>query len=218
MAVRILISADMEGATGVTTTDDVTPGTHAWRRFRTLLTADVNACVAGLADGGATDILVNEAHSTQRNILIEDLDPRATLLTGRHKPLSMMQGIDTGMDGVVFLGYHTGAGAPGVLAHTYLENSITEVRLDGAPASEGHLNAALAAEHGVPVLLITGDDHTCAEPYARDTPTAVVKHAISRYAAICHPPAVTATRIHTAAHHAMTRAGATTPSPRPHTI
>ncbi|MGX7828259.1 M55 family metallopeptidase [Actinokineospora sp. 24-640] len=217
---RILISADMEGATGVTTTADVIPGTEAFARFRRLLTADVNAAIAGLTDGGATDILVNEAHSSQRNILIEDLDPRARLLTGRHKPLSMMQGIDTGVDGVVFLGYHTGAGTTGVLAHTYLENSITEVRLDGHPAGEGALNAALATEHGVPVILITGDDLTCADAahYAPRARLAPVKTAISRYAAICDPPTVTAARIRDAARHATTSATRTTPDPRPHRV
>ncbi|WP_189210267.1 MULTISPECIES: M55 family metallopeptidase [Actinokineospora] len=215
---RILISADMEGATGVTATTDVVPGTEAWQRFRRLLTADVNACVDGLHTGGATDVLVNEAHSSQRNLLIEDLDPRARLLTGRHKPLSMMQGIDTGVDGVVFLGYHTGAGAPGVLAHTYLENSITEVRLDGAPASEGRLNAALAHEHGVPVILVTGDDLTCAEAPDFGAIAAPVKTCVSRYAAICDPPAVTTARITDAARRAMTRAGRRTPTTAPHRV
>ncbi len=209
MAVRILISADMEGATGVTCTADVTPGTEQWQRFRRLLTADVNACVTGLLAAGATDILVNEAHSSQRNLLIEDLDPRAALLTGRHKPLSMMQGIDSGVDGVVLLGYHAAAGAEGVLAHTYLENSITGVWLDSVPASEGRLNAALATEHGVPVLLVTGDDRTCADAaqYAPDALHAVVKDCVSRYAAICAAPAITAERITVAATESIGLAG-----------
>ena len=59
-AVRILISADMEGVTGVTWTDDVVAGTEPWQRFRRLFTGDVNACVAGLVAEGATDVLVNE--------------------------------------------------------------------------------------------------------------------------------------------------------------
>src|SRR5690349_9667714 len=120
---RIMISADMEGATGVTWNDDVQPGTEQWQRFRRMFTGDVNAAIAGLYDGGATDVLVNEAHASQRNLLLEDLDARARMLTGRHKPLSMMQGIDAGLEGVVFLGYHAAAGVDGVLSHTYLPNS-----------------------------------------------------------------------------------------------
>ncbi|MBM7815305.1 M55 family metallopeptidase [Saccharothrix algeriensis] len=206
---RILISADMEGATGVTWTADVVPGTEQWQRFRRLLTGDVNACAAGAFLGGAREVLVNEAHSSQRNLLLEELDPRARLLTGRHKPLSMMQGIDTGVDGVVFLGYHAGAGEEGVLAHTYLENSITGVWLDGVPAGEGRLNAALAREHGVPVLLVTGDDRTCrdARDYAPDAELVAVKECVSRYAAVCAPPEVTAERITAAARAGVARAG-----------
>lgn len=204
-----MISADMEGATGVTWTADVEIGTPEWTRLRPVFTGDVNACVAGLFDGGATSVLVNEAHSTQRNILLEELDPRAVMLTGRHKPLSMMQGIDSGVDGVVFLGYHAAAGLDGVLSHTYLPNQITGVWLDGVRASEGRLNAALAAEHGVPVLLVTGDDLTCvdAAEYAPGAGAVAVKECVSRYAAICKPPTVTAAEITAAASASMTRAG-----------
>lgn len=204
-----MISADMEGATGVTWTEDVAPGTEQWQRFRQMFTSDVNACIAGLCQGGATDVLVNEAHSTQRNILLEDLDTRARMLTGKHKPLSMMQGIDSGVDGVVFLGYHTGAGVEGVLSHTYLPNQITGVWLDGVHASEGRLNAALAAEYGVPVLLVTGDDLTCVDAgtYVPDARTVAVKECVSRYAAICTPPTVTAGLIAEAAEAGMALAG-----------
>lgn len=210
----------MEGVTGVTWTDDVVAGTEPWQRFRTLFTGDVNACVAGLHEAGATDVLVNEAHSAQRNLLLEELDPRARLLTGRHKPLSMMQGIDSGVDGVAFLGYHTGAGEEGVLSHTYLENSMTGVWLDGVRASEGRLNAALAAEHGVPVLLVTGDDRTCADAtdYAPAATTVAVKECVSRYAAICQTPEITAAAIRSGAERAMARAGREEGRSRPHRI
>jgi D-amino peptidase len=215
-----MISADMEGATGVTYTQDVIPGSEQWQRFRRLFTGDVNAAIAGLFAGGATDVLVNEAHSSQRNLLLEDLDERARMLTGRHKPLSMMQGIDSGVDGVVFLGYHTGAGVDGVLAHTYLENSITGVWLDGVHASEGRLNAAMAAEHGAPVVLVTGDDLTCvdADDYAPDAGKVAVKECVSRYAAICLPPARTAAAIEEAARAALGKAGRVDGDVAPHRI
>jgi D-amino peptidase len=217
---RILLSADMEGATGVTWSADVAPGTEQWQRFRRMFTGDVNACAAGLFDGGASDVLVNEAHSSQRNLLLEELDERARLLTGRHKPLSMMQGIDGGVDGVVFLGYHAGAGVDGVLSHTYLPNSITGVWLDGVHASEGRLNAALAGEHGVPVLLVTGDDLTCADAaeYAPDAELVAVKECVSRYAAICLPPARAAKQIVEAARTGMAKAGRVEPRSGPHRI
>ncbi|AYY12750.1 peptide ABC transporter substrate-binding protein [Actinobacteria bacterium YIM 96077] len=189
---KILISADMEGATGATWPADVEPGTEPWQRCRGMFTSDVNAAIAGLFDGGASEVLVNEAHATMRNLLLEELDRRAEMITGRHKDLTMVEGIQAGdVDGVVFLGYHAGAGMEGVLAHTYLPNSITGVWVDGEPASEGRLNAHVAAEYGTPVILVTGDDRACADAstYAPDAQTVAVKDYVSRYAARCRTPA-----------------------------
>ena len=207
---RILISADMEGATGVTWPADCEPGTEQWQRCRRMLTSDVNAAVAGFCEAGAQQVVINEAHSTMRNLLLEELDERATMITGRHKNLTMVEGIehpDTGA--VAFLGYHAGAGADGVLAHTYLPNSVTGVRVNGEPASEGRLNALVAAEYGVPVVLVTGDDLACADAagYAPGARTVAVKDCVSRYTALCRPPAVTAAAIRSAAADAVKLAG-----------
>jgi D-amino peptidase len=199
---KILISADMEGATGVTWPADVEPGTEQWQRCRRMFTSDVNAAVAGFFDGGADDVLINEAHATMRNLLLEELDPRAVMLTGRHKDLSMVEGIQDGVvAGVAFVGYHAAAGADGVLAHTYLPNSVTAIRVNGVLASEGLLNAHVAAQYSVPIVLVTGDDLTCvnAESYAPDAPKVAVKDCVSRYAAVCRPPEVTAAAIRVAA-------------------
>jgi len=203
--VKVLISADMEGATGVTCPDDCEPGHWRWQYHRRLLTGDVNAAVAGFAEAGATEILVNEAHADQRNLLLDELDERATLLIGNHKPLGMMEGIDRSPHAVAFVGYHTGAGELGVLAHTYLPNTITAVRINGESASEGRMNALLAAEFGVPVVLVTGDDLTCADAQ-KFAPSAVgvaVKTCVDRYSAICLPPKLSAAAITEGARHAL---------------
>src|SRR5690606_41223907 len=91
--IRLLISADMGGATGVTWPADVLPGTPQWERCRSMFTSDVNAAVLGFLDGGADEVLINEAHWTMRNLLLEELDERATMLTGRLKDLSMVEGV-----------------------------------------------------------------------------------------------------------------------------
>ena len=203
---KILISADMEGATGVTWPADCEPGTEEWQRCRVMFTSDVNAAVDGFFAGGADEVVVNEAHSTMRNLLLEQLDDRATMLTGRHKDLTMVEGVQAGdVDGAAFLGYHTGAGTEGVLAHTYLPNSITGVWVDGQPASEGYLNAIVCSEYGVPVVLVTGDDRACADAasYAPEAKTAAVKDYVSRYAAVCRPPARTFADIRAAAQEAI---------------
>jgi len=219
---RVLISADMEGATGVTWPADVQPGTEQWQRCRHMFTSDVNAAIAGFFASGAGEVLVSEAHATMRNLLLEDLDRRAAMLTGRHKDLSMVEGIqDPAVEAVAFLGYHAAAGAEGVLAHTYLANSITSVRVNGQVGSEGRLNAYVAAEFGVPVVLVTGDDRACADAasYAPGALTVAVKDCVSRYAAICRPPEETAAAIAAAAteagklagRHAAGQAGGTDP-------
>ncbi|MFF9898372.1 M55 family metallopeptidase [Streptomyces longispororuber] len=205
---KILISADMEGATGVTWPADVLPGTAQWERCRAMFTSDVNAAVLGFFDGGADAVLVNEAHWTMRNLLLEELDERAEMLTGRHKALSMVEGVqhggDRAVDGIAFVGYHAGAGMEGVLAHTYLANQITGVWVNGVRASEGLLNAHVVAEFGVPVVLVTGDDLACEDAlgYAPGALKVAVKDHVSRYAAVCRTPARTAADIRAAAREA----------------
>ncbi|HLH84650.1 MAG TPA: M55 family metallopeptidase [Trebonia sp.] len=206
---RALISADMEGATGVTCPDDCRPGSPQWDRFRKLLTADVAAVAAGLCDAGAEDIVVNEAHSTMRNLLIEDLDPPVRLLTGNHKPYGMMEGIAARPEVVAFVGYHAGPGEEGVLSHTFVGYEIFSVTLNGRPMSEGYLNALLAAEYGARVVLVSGDDVTCrdAAQYAPGASLVAVKEAVDRYTALCLPPSRTGPMLREAARKGVSTAG-----------
>jgi D-amino peptidase len=219
---KILISADMEGATGVTWPADVLPGKPQWERCRPMFTSDVDAAVRGFFDGGADEVLINEAHWTMRNLLLEQLDDRAQMITGRHKTLSMVEGVQRGdVDGIAFIGYHTGAGTEGVLAHTYLPNSITGVWADGVRASEGLLNSLVVAEFGVPVILVTGDDRTIedAKGYAPESLGVAVKDYVSRYSAVCRTPGRTAADIRAAAREAVALAVRTRPlPPQEHTM
>lgn len=200
---RVLISADMEGTTGTTGWKDVEPGQPAYERFRRLLTMDVNAAVEGAFDGEATEVVVNEAHDGMRNILIEELDQRAEMISGLHKPLVMMQGIDD-CDVVFFVAYHARAGTRGVMAHTLTEDFVS-VELNGEAASEARLCATLAGEFGVPVGVVTGDDVICAEvaEFLPGVKTAVVKHAIDNYSARCLSPRASGARIREAARLAI---------------
>jgi D-amino peptidase len=213
---RALISADMEGATGVTCPDDCRPGSQQWDRFRKLLTADVVAVAEGLCDAGAEDIVVNEAHSTMRNLLIEDLDPPIRLLTGNHKPYGMMEGIAARPDVVAFVGYHAGPGEEGVLSHTFVGYEIFSVTLNGRPMSEGYLNTLLAAEYGASVVLVSGDDATCrdAADYAPGAQLVAVKEAVDRYTALCLPPSRTGPMLREAARRGAS-AAAKAPLPEP---
>src|SRR3990172_4001135 len=108
---KILIAADMEGISGVTTWDQVSAGHFEYPRFRRIMTEDVNAAVRGAFDAGAKEVFVTDGHASGSNILIEELDQRASLNTGSPSPFSMVQGGDDG-DGVVFVGYPARAGSP----------------------------------------------------------------------------------------------------------
>ncbi len=206
---KVYISADMEGVTGVTHSQDVIPGRSQYERFRTFLTADVNAAIEGAARAGVTEFLVNEAHDGMRNILLEDLDPRAQIIVGQRKPLSMMQGFE-GSDVVFFVGYHARAGTEGILSHTFDSPTVvTGVELNGEPCSEARMNATLAGLQGIPVGLVTGDDLACeeAESLYPGVRTANVKTAIDRYTARCLSPEASHERIREAAQRAAEGTG-----------
>jgi len=192
---KILIAADMEGVTGVTNWDQVTPGHPEYGRFRRLMTGDINAAVRGAFDGSADAVAVVDGHWNGSNILVEDLDPRAKLNSGTAAPLSMMQGIDQEIDGVVFIGYHARHGTPlAVLDHTWSSTCVQNLWLNGQIAGEYSLNAALAGHHGAPVLLASGDQSVCAQivTILPGVTGVEVKHATGRFSAECLPPIVTA--------------------------
>ncbi len=215
---RVYISADMEGVTGVTHPQDVIPGRSQYERFRKLLTAEVNAAIEGAGDAGATEFLVNEAHDGMRNILLEDLDPRAEVIVGSRKPHSMMEGVE-GADVVFFVGYHSRAGTGGILSHTFTGPDMAiSIELNGEPCSEGRMNAALAGLQGIPVGLVTGDDLICEESKALypGVETAQVKAAVDRYTARCLPVTVAQGRIREAAAGAVKGASGLAPyAPEP---
>lgn len=203
---RVFISADMEGISGVVASPQTEMGDKEYDRARKLMTAEVNAAIEGALAGGASKIVVNDSHGSMRNILIEELNPAATLISGAPKPLSMMQGIDEGFDAAFFVGYHAQSGtAYSVLDHTY-SSIVYQVSLNDRPMGETGLNAALAGYFGVPVVLLTGDKMVVEEGKALLGPTlevVAVKESYSRVAAKCLPPQVVRDQIKAAAQRAL---------------
>ena len=182
---RIYISADMEGITGVVDAGDVQPGGSDYERGRVMMTEDVNAAVRGAVAAGATEILVNDAHGPMRNILPDQLHAAARLVRGRPKPMGMLEGLDSTFDAALCVGYHARAGTLGVLSHSFMGHEIEDMWLDDRPAGEIGLTHAAAAALGVPVVVLTGDDAACAEAadWDRSVRTVTVKQARDRFAA-----------------------------------
>jgi D-amino peptidase len=158
--VRVFISVDMEGVAGVATLDQVLRGGSGYSRAQELMTEEANAAIRGAFAGGADEVVVNDSHGTMDNLLHERLDPRARLVFGAPRASCMVSGITAADSTAVFLGYHAAAGAHGVLAHTFSTN-FTELRVNGAPMTEAEVNALYAGSLGVPVGVLTGDDHVC---------------------------------------------------------
>ena len=205
---KILIAVDMEGITGVTTWDQVTPGHAEYSRFRRLMTQDVNAAIRGAMDAGADEVIIADGHWNGSNILVEELDVRARLNTGSPSPFSMMQGIDESVDGVMFVGYHARNGTPNaILDHTWSSRTVANVWLNDILTGEYGLNAAVAGQFGVPVIMVSGDQTACAQvaELLGDIETAVVKQATGRFAAECLAPPASQELIRMAAERAVNR-------------
>lgn len=205
---KILIAADMEGITGVVNWDQVNTSHPEYQRFRRLMTADVNAAVRGAYDAGASEVVVTDGHNYGRNILIEELDARARLNSGSPHPLSMVQGVDQGVDGVLFVGYHARGGSQyATLDHTWSDERVANLSLNGRLTGEPGLNGAVCGHFGVPILMVSGDQTVCAEvrDWFGEVETAVVKTATGRFAAECLPPQVTQALIQDAAFRAVMR-------------
>jgi D-amino peptidase len=164
MALRIFISVDMEGIGGITTIRQTSRGTDDYEWARRVMTEEASAAVAGAADAGALEIVVSDSHGSMANLLPHELDPRAELVQGSPKlPWSMMTGIEEGITGCVFLGYHAGAGTQAaILDHTFT-GWFSDIRVNGESWNETHFNAALAGSFGVPVLYVSGDDACCTQ-------------------------------------------------------
>ncbi|WBQ04162.1 M55 family metallopeptidase [Kribbella sp. CA-293567] len=210
---KVYLSADMEGITGLVDAEDVQPGGRDYERGRVLMTEDVNAAVRGAFAGGASTVLVNDAHGPMRNLLPELLDPRVTLIKGRPKPMGMIEGLTPEYDAVVCVGFHARAGILGVLSHSFMGHEIEDIWLDDRPVGEIGLLHATAAAYGVPVVLLTGDDAACAETTGWDPSVATVpvKFAKDRFAAQLVPVAEARAAIESATGTAL-RAPRATPA------
>lgn len=187
---KVFISVDMEGVSGVIHWDDVSRRGEDYYLFRKLMTQETNAAIEGALEAGATEILVRDSHGSARNILPDLLRHEASLIRDwSGGPLSMMEGIDKSFDAVIFIGYHARANTPNaVLKHT-MTGTIYDVVLNGKKMPEAGINAFIAGNFDVPVVLIAGDLAICkqAKELFGEIETAVVKEGIGKAAKMLHP-------------------------------
>ena len=101
---RILISTDIEGVAGVFHAEQTRAGNGEYERARRWMTREANAAVEGAFAGGATEVMVNDSHGGFRNLLPDELDPRARLVLGKPRHLGMAAGAEAGGDAMFLTG------------------------------------------------------------------------------------------------------------------
>lgn len=187
---KVYISVDMEGIAGVVASHQTGPGGHEYGWARRLMTAEANAAIVAAFEAGATEVVVNDSHGSQTNLPADEIDRRASLITGQPKPFGMTQGLDSTFDAAIYIGYHAhGSEAASVLGHTF-SGALKHVRINGQEVGEYGLNGMVAGHFGVPVVLISGDDKIAAEARAffPGIETVIVKQGIAMSAArTLHP-------------------------------
>jgi D-amino peptidase len=188
---KLFLSTDFEGTSGIVAWEQIIEGNSEYEQGRSLLTNEVNAVISGALEAGATEFVVNDSHHYMRNLHPQDLLGQAMLITGKHKPMYMMEGLDSSFDGICFVGYHGSIGAErAVLSHTYNPGAIWEVRINGDVVGESAINALVASHYNVPIIFISGDEVTVqeAQSIAPDAEKIVVKQSLGRFAAAhIHP-------------------------------
>ncbi len=191
---KIYMMTDLEGVSGVVEFEDRNSdsGDNLRKRacMRRLLTGEVNAAIAGLFEGGATEVVVNDGHGSGYAIDFEEVDERVTVIHGTRRPFWLPE-LDDSFAAVVAVGAHARAGTPcGVLYHTQSKD-VKRTTVNGLEVGELGQIALIAGHYGVPMVLVTGDEAACAEAAALipGIATVAVKKGLSRYSAVALPPA-----------------------------
>ena len=187
---KVMIGVDFEGIAGVVTFPEIYSDHPYFMRNVKELTAEVNAAVEGALAAGATEIIVRDGHGADQNVDPFALHPEAKLINGRmpNTPQTMVMGIDSTYDALIFIGAHAMAGKQvGILSHT-MSLKVEDYKLNGVSMGECPYNALYAGQFGVPVVFVSGDDVTCGEArqFFGDIETVETKVALGRTCAVNH--------------------------------
>ena len=187
---KVFISVDMEGLTGVVHWEEVSRDGKDYGMFREIMTQEANAAVEGALNAGAETILVRDSHGSARNILPKLLHKKALLVrewSGGF--MSMMEGIDDSFDAVIFVGYHAKAGTPDATLEHTMTGNVMDISVNGVSLPEAGVNALIAGHFDVPVVFVAGDNAICkqAKGLFGEVETVAVKKCIGQTAINMHP-------------------------------
>src|SRR4028119_505485 len=140
----------MEGISGIVHSSQAAPGGRDYEWARTMMAGDANAAVEGALEGGATGVVLADAHDGMRNLRLNELHPAASLVSGSGRPLSMVHGVDESFAAVFMVGYHATCGVPqGIMNHAYISHGLQRVSLNGRMVGEIGIFAGVAGCFGV---------------------------------------------------------------------
>jgi D-amino peptidase len=195
--VKVFISADIEGVTGVVSWSHCGRADADHYDFpfaRRMMTHDVNAAIRGAQKAGAEEIVVKDSHGNSKSLLIDELEPGTELVTGHGSGIDgMMEGIDPSFQAAILVGYHGMAGSEGGIMEHTITGGIHGVWVNGAPCGEVGLSAGVAGKYGVPTVFLSSDRTGCDEMQALipASTTAQVKEGFGRYMGKVLHPSVT---------------------------
>ena len=205
---KVFMITDMEGVSGIFDTElQCLPyKSPRWEESRKLLTGEINAAVDGLFEGGATEVVVWDGHSSGQNLSVSDIHPRARLLTGG--AVSSTLELDSSYSAMIFVGQHALAGAEkGILGHSYDSQNIQNIWVNGQLTGEIGARVMLAGTLGIPVVMLAGDTAACKELHelVPQAECAEVKSGVSRTAGFMLPHPAACTLIREKARHGLER-------------
>ncbi|TLS37561.1 M55 family metallopeptidase [Pseudalkalibacillus caeni] len=186
---KLYVSVDMEGISGLVDSTFVDSGKRNYSRGQEIMTQETNHVIHTAFENGCNEIIVNDSHSKMNNLLIEKLHPEAKLISGDVKPFSMVQGLNNQYTGAMFVGYHARASKFGIMSHSMIFG-VRNFWINDVEIGELGFNAYVAGYYGVPVLMVAGDDQAAkeAEELIPGVTTAVVKETTSRSSGLCLTP------------------------------
>lgn len=208
---KVYLSFDFEGVAGIVDWEQCREGGAGYELGCRLMLGEVNAAIEGAVAGGADEIVLNDSHSTMRNLDPDALAHNVSYVSGRHKQLYMMQELDDTYDVIFFIGYHGSISGPtSTLSHTYNPEVFSAARVNGMEVGESGINALVADHFGVPIGLVTGDSVTQQQtaPFAANAVQVITKRSDSRFSAKSLHPAESRSLIRAGAQESVRRATA----------
>ena len=199
---KYMVRCDMDGLSGVVSRKQITPGHPEYDYGRRMLMGDLLALLRGLREGGSEEVVLYDLHYYGRNVDISELPEYARVISGRPPYLhDWAGGLDDSFEGVLLLGFPAKHGTNGgILRHSY-GSDIRDLRLNGVSVGAIGIEAAIAADYDVPVVLATGDTACVAEATSLLPGVfgVVVKDSINQSGGLLYPLSVTSNLIQTAA-------------------